>query len=84
MIPPGYGYQMPTAAGGGGMIMPMQGWGVPQQRYVRSTPAAQQSAKRIRKRSEGQIHKCHFIKLNASPHRCKKMSILQCNKLSHC
>ena len=59
MLPPGYGYQMPTA--GGNMIMPMQGWGVPQQRYVRSTPATQQSAKRIRKRSEGKIYKCHVL-----------------------
>ena len=68
MFPPGYDYQMPTAAGGGGMIMPMQGWGVPQQHYIRSRSAAQQSAKRIRKRSEGKIHmyKYHFIKFNAS------------------
>ena len=64
MLPPGYGYQMPTAAGGGGMIMPMQGWGVPQQRYVRSTPAAQQSAKRIRKRSEGKIQYTSVISLS--------------------
>ena len=57
MLPPGYDYQMPTAAGGGGMIMPMQGWGVPPRHYVRSTSAAQRSAKRIRKRSEGKIYR---------------------------
>jgi len=51
-LAPGYGYQMPM--GGGGMIM--QGWGAPQQRrYIKSTPAAQQTAKRIRKRSEGEM-----------------------------
>ena len=37
--------------------MIMQGWGAPQQRrYIKSTPAAQQTAKRIRKRSEGEMH----------------------------
>lgn len=38
-------------------MMPTQGWGVmPQPHFGKSTAAARQSAQRIRKRSEGEIH----------------------------